>query len=81
MIFKKKRREKEELFVRCYSFFWDEEESIVRFNYVYALFRKYDLTVVDITFCSSGRSPENRHMITFSVMGTSDNLRLFFDEV
>lgn len=79
MLFKKKKKEVK--LVNCYSFFWNEKEPIVKFDYVYELFRKYDLTVVDMRFRSSDHLSENRHMITFSVMGTIDNLRLFLDEV
>lgn len=79
MLFRKKKEEV--TLVNCYSFFWNRKESVVKFDYVYELFRKYDLTVVDMTFRSSDHLSENRHMITFSVMGTFDNLRLFLDEV
>lgn len=79
MLFKKKKKEVK--LVNWYSFFWKGKESVVEFDYLYELVRKYDLTVDDIQFSWLDHFSKKRLMITFFVMGTSDNLGLFLDEV
>ena len=72
MLFKKKQVE----LVQYYSLLWNESEPVVRFNYVYELFRECDLTVVDMTYRSASHLSENRCMITFGLKGTIQNLEL-----
>lgn len=72
MLFKKKPVE----LTQYYSLLWDQSEPIVRFNYVYELFRECNLTVVDMTYRSANHLVDNRCMITFGLKGTIQNLEL-----
>lgn len=72
MFFKKKPVE----LTQYYSLLWDQSEPIVRFNYVYELFRECNLTVVDMTYRSANHLVDDRCMITFGLKGTIQNLEL-----
>lgn len=70
-LFKKKPEPK---LVHYLSLFWDPKEEMVFFDPFFRAAMEHDVTVIGTRFVESDSLTDNRHMITFKVLGTWDNL-------
>ena len=77
-LFKKKPEPK---LVHCLSLFWDPKEEMVIFDPFFRAAMEHDVTVIGMRFVESDSLTDNRHMITFKVLGTCGNLNDLEDSI
>ena len=70
-LFKKKPEPK---LANYLSLFWDPKEEMVFFDPFFRAAMEHDVTVIGMRFVESDSLTDNRHMITFKVLGTWENL-------
>lgn len=80
MLFKFKKKE-EKTITHYLSFMFYPDEKIVCFNTIFQMMNQYNLTVNNMTFRSNEHLVDDRHMVTFGVTGTSENLEYFEEAV
>ena len=63
--------------IHCLSLFWDPKKEVAIFDPFFREAMKHDVTIIGMGFVESASLTDKRHVITFKVLGTYDNLNKF----